>query len=103
MIFMSKQGKNELQAISNMKEVDASLQAKLWVKVARVSTQVNKQHAAYNKAIDILRKEGSVGVVEVLIEYAEWQLRINRETREVIIANLLLAADYLIDIEFGDE
>lgn len=25
MIFMSKQGKNELQAISNMKEADASL------------------------------------------------------------------------------
>lgn len=51
MIFMSKQGKNELQAISNMKETDVSLQAKLWIKLARVSTQINKQHAAYNKAI----------------------------------------------------
>lgn len=56
MIFMSKQGKNELQAISNMKEADASLQAKLWVKLARVSNQEAKQNAAYNKALEILKK-----------------------------------------------
>ena len=42
-----------MQAISNMKEADASLQAKLWVKLARVSTQEEKQSAAYNKAIEI--------------------------------------------------
>ena len=60
MVFMSKQGKNELQAISNMKEAAPSLQAKLWVKLARVANQVRKQHAAYTKAIEILKKENSV-------------------------------------------
>lgn len=76
MIFMSKQGKNELHAISSIKEADPSLQAKLWVKLARVSIQPTKQHMAYNKALDILKKEHSVEIVEVLIEYAEWQSRI---------------------------
>ena len=42
MIFMSKQGKNELQAIANMKEADASLQSKVWVRLARASTNVYK-------------------------------------------------------------
>lgn len=46
-----------------MKEADPSLQAKLWVKLARVANQVRKQHAAYNKAIDILKKEGSIEIV----------------------------------------
>lgn len=56
MIFMSKQGKNELHAISSIKEADPSLQAKLWVKLARVSVQPTKQHMAYNKALEILKK-----------------------------------------------
>jgi len=56
MIFMSKQGKNELHAISSIKEADPSLQAKLWVKLARVSIQPTKQQMAYNKALDILKK-----------------------------------------------
>lgn len=103
MIFMSKQGKNELQAISNMKEADASLQAKLWVKLARVSTQEQKQSAAYTKAVEILRKEDSVEIVEVLIEFAEFKLRTGKERVGTVIGNLLLAADYLIDIEYGDD
>lgn len=78
MVFMSKQGKNELQAISNMKEADPSLQAKLWVKLARISNNPKKQYAAYNKAIEILKKESSIEIVEVLIEYGEWQLRVGR-------------------------
>lgn len=100
---MSKQGKNELQAISNMKEADASLQAKLWVKLARVSAQQEKQNTAYNKAIEILKKENSVEIVEVLIEFAEFKLRTGKERVGTAIGNLLLAADYLIDIEYGDD
>jgi hypothetical protein len=34
-----------------MKEADPSLQAKLWVKLARVSVQASKKHTAYNKAL----------------------------------------------------
>jgi hypothetical protein len=34
-----------------MKEADPSLQAKLWVKLARVANASAKQQSAYNKAI----------------------------------------------------
>ena len=75
MNFLSKLGKNVLNAISNMKENNASLMAKVWVRLARSSANKLEQHSAYNKAIEILRKEESVEVVEVLIEYAEWMHR----------------------------
>ena len=42
MIFLSRQGKNEMHAIANMKETDVSLQAKVWVKLARESTNTYK-------------------------------------------------------------
>ena len=98
MIFMSKQGKSELQAISNMKESDASLQAKLWLRLARASNITNKQFYFYTKAIEILKKEDSVEIVEVYIEFSELLLRIGRD-REIIEENLLTAADKLIDKE----
>lgn len=72
MNFLSKLGKNVLSAISNMKESNASLMAKVWVRLARSSNNMLEQHSAYNKAIEILRKEESIEVVEVLIEYSEW-------------------------------
>ena len=75
MNFLSKLGKNVLSAISNMKESNASLMAKVWVRLARSSQAELEQHQAYNKAIEILRKEDSIEVVEVLIEYAEWMHR----------------------------
>jgi hypothetical protein len=37
MNFLSKLGKNVLSAISNMKESNASLMAKVWVRLARSS------------------------------------------------------------------
>ena len=98
MIFMSKQGKNELQAISNMKETDATLKAKVWIRLARASTNIYKQQTAYGKAIEILRKEFSADIVEVLIEFSEWLLR-NNFDRSVVEENLLSAADKLIEIE----
>ncbi len=51
MSFMSKQGKNELQAISSIKEADPSLQAQLWVKLARIAPNPAKQQASYSKAL----------------------------------------------------
>lgn len=51
MSFMSKQGKNQLQAISSIKEAEPSLQAKLWVKLARIAPNPSKQQAAYSKAL----------------------------------------------------
>lgn len=100
MLFLSKLGKNVLNAISNMKESNASLMAKVWVKLARSSANSLEQHSAYNKAIEILRKEESVEVVEVLIEYAEWLQRSKYSTQDVE-DQLLLAVDILMDIEPG--
>jgi hypothetical protein len=100
MNFLSKLGKNVLSAISNMKESNASLMAKVWVKLARSSSQDLEQHSAYNKAIEILRKEESVEVVEVLIEYAEWMQRRKYSSQDVE-DQLLLAVDILMDIEPG--
>ena len=37
MLFLSKLGKNVLSSISNMKESNASLMAKVWVRLARSS------------------------------------------------------------------
>ncbi len=35
------------------------------------------------------------------MEYAEWQSRVSHENVEAIKSSLLLASDYLIDIEYG--
>ena len=74
--------------------------AKVYVKLARSSSQELEQHSAYNKAIEILRKEESVEVVEVLIEYAEWMQRRHYASTD-IEDQLLLAVDILMDIEPG--
>ena len=74
--------------------------AKVWVKLARSSSNELEQHSAYNKAIEILRKEESVEVVEVLIEFAEWLQRKKYSTQDVE-DQLLLAVDILMDIEPG--
>ena len=100
MNFLSKLGKNVLSAISNMKESNASLMAKVWVRLARSSGNELEQHSAYNKAIEILRKEESVEVVEVLIEYSEWMHRKKYDPQDVEDM-LLLAVDLLMDIEPG--
>ena len=100
MLFLSKLGKNVLSAISNMKESNGSLMAKVWVKLARSSSNQLEQHNAYNKAIEILRKEESVEVVEVLLEYAEWLQRSKYQTQDVE-DQLLLGVDLLMDFEPG--
>lgn len=99
-MYLSKLGKNVLNAISNMKEGDASLQAKVWVKLAKIFSEPVEQHMAYNKAIEILNKEESVEVVEVLIDYAEWLHR-NEYPSLDVEDQLLLAVDVLLDIEPG--
>ena len=101
-MYLSKLGKNVLNAISNMKEGDASLQAKVWVKLAKIFSEPVEQHMAFNKAIELLNKEESVEVVEVLIDYAEWLHR-NEYPSLDVEDQLLLAVDVLLDIEPGWE
>jgi len=100
MLFLSKLGKNVLSAISNMKEGNGSLMAKVWVKLARSSAKQLEQHSAYNRAIEILRKEESVEVVEILIEYSEWLHR-HCYANQDVEDQLNLAADLLMDVEPG--
>lgn len=46
----------------------------------------------------MLKKDNSVEIVEIYIEYSEWMLR-NNYTLNFIQEVLLAAADHLIDIE----
>lgn len=85
-----------------MKEADASLQAKVWIRLARVSNNLYKQYTAYNKAIELLKKDSSVEIVEVLIEFSEWLLR-NGNEKQLVVENLTVAADTLIDIEIDED
>lgn len=70
--------------------------------MARVSNNLYKQYTAYNKAIELLKKDSSVEIVEVLIEFSEWLLR-NGNEKQLVIENLMSAADTLIEIEMEDE
>lgn len=74
----------------------------MWIRLARASNNLYKQYTAYNKAIEILKKEGSVEIVEVLIEFSEWLLR-NGNEKQLVVENLNMAADTLIDIEIDED
>lgn len=92
----------------------------MWIRLARASKVIFKQYNAYTKAVEILKKENSVEIVEVYIELAEWLLRNpdagNAESvkdnnaataaassalnvTKVVADQLQLAADVLIAIE----
>jgi hypothetical protein len=102
MVFMSKQGKDELSIMNNIKECDPFLQAKVWLKLARTATQATKQYMAFSNAIEVLKKEESVGIVPVLIEFSEWLLR-NKYDIKIVRENLLMASDILLEIEEAEE
>ena len=72
----------------------------VWVKLAWSSTIEIDQNNGYTKAIELLTKEESVEVVEVLIEYAEW-LHWKKYPTIDIEDQLSLAIDTLMDIEPG--
>ncbi len=97
-LYLSKQGKNVFHAVSSMKEATPSLQAKVWLKLARSSANVHNQYSAYQSAIEILRKDESIEVIEVIIELAEWLLR-NGYARRDIEDELLFAMDTLLSID----
>ena len=102
MVFESKLGKNVLLAISNIKESTPSLQAKLWVKMARASTNPSEQLGAYQKAIEILKKDESVEVIEYIIELSEWLFR-NKYPRKTIEDEITLAMDMIFELDEAAE
>jgi len=48
-----------------------------------------------------LKKENSVEVVEILIEFSEWLLR-NKYENDMIKDNLLIASDILLEVEMDE-
>ncbi len=72
-----------MQAISNMREADNSLQAKMWIRLARASNNVFKQYNAYKTAIELLKKDHEFELVEVYIELSEWLMR-NDHAKELV-------------------
>jgi len=48
-----------------------------------------------------LKKENSVEIVEILMEFSEWLLR-NKYENEIIRDNLLIASDILLEIEMDE-
>ena len=83
MVFMSKQGKDELSIMNNIKECDPFLQAKVWLKLARTSSLITKQYTAFSNAIEVLKKENSVEIVGIMVEFSEWLLRNNYDIATV--------------------
>jgi hypothetical protein len=74
----------------------------VWIRLARASNNLHKQYSAYTKAIEILKKESSVEIVEILIEFSEWLLR-NGNDKQLVLENLNYAADTLIEIEMDED
>jgi len=70
-------------AISNMREANSSLQAKMWIRIARASNNQFKQYNAYKNAIELLKQDHVFELVEVYIELSEWLMR-NGYTRELV-------------------
>eukprot|EP00743_Colponemidia_sp_Colp-15_P007862 GILK01008515.1.p1 GENE.GILK01008515.1~~GILK01008515.1.p1 ORF type:complete len:1815 (+),score=367.08 GILK01008515.1:223-5667(+) len=102
MEFLSKQGKDVAAAMVKMKEASPVLQALVWVKLARASSNPLDQHSAYQKAIDILRNAESMEEVETIMELGEWLYRCDWP-HEAVENQLLAAADLLLDIAMGDD
>ena len=76
MVFLSKQGKDVLPAIDSIKDkIEPNRLAKIWLNLARNASTTQYQYQAYNKTLEILRKENSIKIVEVVIEFSEWLLR----------------------------
>lgn len=58
-----------------MKETDASLMAKVHIKLARAANSEIKQFSSYMKAKDILDKDTTIESSEIIIEICEFLLR----------------------------
>lgn len=63
--------------------VDSNRLAKIWLNLARHANSIQFQYQAYNKSLEILRKENSIKIVEVIIEFSEWLLR-NEYSQDII-------------------
>lgn len=70
--FYSKQGKSFIQYLNNSDDKDPSGKAKLFIKLARISSDLEEQFSSYNQAINIMRNDQNIIIIDYLQEFASW-------------------------------
>lgn len=69
-VAMSKKGRSVLDGLQKLKESNISLQARVYVNLARASSNPKQQIEAYSKALDILQKSSER--VDYILETVQW-------------------------------
>ncbi len=98
LFYHSKLGKNFLESLNSVDEKDIVTKAKLFAKLARSSANKSDQFKSYNQAIEMLRNDQNILVVDIIFELSTWLYK-NNYPFEDIEDNLTQAADILLEIE----
>lgn len=98
LFYYSKLGKSFLQNLQGGDDKDVTTKAKLFTKLARSSQNKMDQFNAYNKAIDLLKNDENMLVVDVIFELGCWLYK-NNYPFDDIEDQLLQAADFVLDID----
>lgn len=98
LFYHSKLGKNFLESLNSVDEKDVVTKAKLYAKLARSSKNKLDQYMSYNQAIDLLKNDQNIQVVDIIFELGTWLYK-NNYPLEDIEDNLNMAADILLEIE----
>ena len=98
LLFYTKLNKSFIQQLNTVDDKDLISKSKLYIKLARSSENKEEQFSAFNKAIDILKNDKNILVVDYIVEYSSWLYKNNYPSVEVE-ANLLQASDLLLEIE----
>jgi len=96
--YHSKLGKNFLESLNSVDEKDVVTKAKLFAKLARSSKNKADQFKSYNQAIEILKNDQNIQVVDIIFELSTWLYK-NNYSFDDIEDNLTQAADILLEIE----
>lgn len=98
LFYHSKLGKNFLESLNSVDEKDVVTKAKLFAKLARSSKNKVDQFKSYNQAIEMLKNDQNIQVVDIIFELATWLYK-NNYSFDDIEDNLTQAADILLEIE----
>ncbi len=98
LFYNSKLGKNFLESLNSVDEKDIITKAKLFAKLARSSKNKIDQFKSYNQAIEMLKNDQNIQVVDIIFELSTWLYK-NNYSFDDIEDNLTQAADILLEIE----
>lgn len=98
LFYHSKLGKNFLESLNSVDEKDVVTKAKLFAKLARSSKNKADQFKSYNQAIEMLKSDQNIQVVDIIFELSTWLYK-NNYAFDDIEDNLTQAADILLEIE----